>query len=114
MTQFPLVSAIAVTFHKLQGCTLTSPLVIPTLASTTAAAAYTILTRIKDLNQLYILNRVPEETIRKWKISPSLSAEYDRLQKISTCLMLSFFSLPESPRLPQTRRRYAAARVVRL
>ena len=57
LVQFPVVLAFAVTVHKVQGQTIERPLkcVIDLRSVFEGAQAYVMMSRIKELEQLYIL-----------------------------------------------------------
>ena len=80
-TQFPLKVAFACTAHKMQGSTVLKPdpLVIDLQSVREAAQAYVMMSRVQALNQLYILDKFPND-----KIYPSALAmeELDRLKGI--------------------------------
>jgi hypothetical protein len=58
MTQFPLLPAFAVTGHKTQGLTLTQMILAET-QSPTARFLYVVLSRLKKLSGLQLLQRLP-------------------------------------------------------
>ena len=80
--QFPLVLAWAVTVHKFQGQTVKKPLkMVADIRSVfEAAQAYVMLSRAQELDQLYILEELPEN-----KIYANITAqnEIERLIKVS-------------------------------
>jgi len=82
LIQFPLVLAWAVTVHKFQGQTVKSPqkIVVDLRSVFEAAQAYVMLSRVQELNQLYILEELPEE-----KIYANVAAliEIERLIQVS-------------------------------
>ena len=81
-TQFPLKLAFACTAHKMQGITIPNPdpLFIDLKSVKEAAQAYVMMSRVQSLQQLYILNKFPNN-----KIYPSdiAKTELDRLNKIA-------------------------------
>ena len=82
LIQFPLVLAWAVTVYKFQGQTVRKPqkMVADVRSVFEAAQAYVMLTRVQELDQLYILEELPED-----KIYASLAAqnEIERLTQVS-------------------------------
>ena len=80
--QMPLKLSHAATCHKFQGQTIPKPqaLVVNLKTVFEAAQAYVALSRIQELNQLFIIDSLPES-----KIYPSKSAmkEMRRMHKIS-------------------------------
>ena len=79
--QFPLRLAYAATAHKIQGHTVRKPsyLVVDLNAWLQPAMAYVMLSRIQCLDQLFILNSIPEDKIAPW---PSALEELERLNKV--------------------------------
>ena len=65
LIQYPIVLAWAVTVHKFQGQTVPSPqkVVIDLRSVFEAAQAYVMMSRVQELEQLYILKELPEEKI---------------------------------------------------
>jgi ATP-dependent DNA helicase PIF1 len=82
LIQYPLILAFAVTVHKVQGQTIERPLkcVIDLRSVFEGAQAYVMLSRIKELKQLYILEELPENKI--YPIQKALE-EIRRLQQVS-------------------------------
>ena len=82
LIQYPLILAFAVTVHKVQGQTMERPLkcVLDLRSVFEGAQAYVMLSRIKELKQLYILEDLPENKI--YPIQKALE-EIRRLQKVS-------------------------------
>jgi hypothetical protein len=82
LIQYPLILAFAVTVHKVQGQTIERPLkcVIDLRSVFEGAQAYVMLSRIKELKQLYILEELPENKI--YPIQKAL-VEIRRLQEVS-------------------------------
>ena len=82
LIQFPLVLAWAVTVHKFQGQTVRKPqkMVADVRSVFEAAQAYVMLSRVQELEQLYVLEELPEE-----KIYASIPAqiEIQRLIEVS-------------------------------
>ena len=82
LIQFPLVLAWAVTVHKFQGQTVSKPqkVVVDVRSVFEAAQAYVMFSRVQELNQLYILEELPED-----KIYASITAqeEIGRLMNVS-------------------------------
>ena len=83
MSQFPLLCADAMTFHKLQGCTIDSVLCIQSLKGVGLQAAYTALTRVRSLEQLYLMEPLSAAVAKNWRLSDGLRVENDRLQNHS-------------------------------
>ena len=83
MTQYPIVNADALTIHKVQGVTLTSSLLVPTLQGLTLSEVYTILTRIKSIDQLILFEELTTEIVSSWKLAAGLQEEMDRLESLS-------------------------------
>jgi len=86
MTQFPLVCADAITIHKLQGATLTSNLYVHSLVGAGLQAAYTVLTRVKKLDQIFFIEELKKEMVQQWKLPLGLEIEVHRLEVISNRL----------------------------
>ena len=82
LIQYPLILAFAVTVHKVQGQTIERPLkcVIDVKSVFEGAQAYVMLSRIKELNQLYVLEDVPDNKI--YPIQKALE-EIRRLETVS-------------------------------
>ena len=82
LIQFPLVLAWAVTVHKFQGQTVRKPLkMVADIRSVfEAAQAYVMLSRAQELDQLYILEELPEQKIYANTIAQD---EIERLIKVS-------------------------------
>ena len=82
--QFPMVLCWAVTVHKIQGQTVKYPgkVVIDAKACSKSdpAQVYVMLSRVQELEQLYILEKFPEDVIR---VSNAAMMEIDRLISIS-------------------------------
>ena len=77
-----MILAFAVTVHKVQGQTIERPLncVIDLRSVFEGAQAYVMMSRIKELEQLYILEELPENKI--YPIQKALD-EIKRLQEVS-------------------------------
>jgi hypothetical protein len=82
LIQYPLILAFAVTVHKVQGQTIERPLkcVIDLRSVFEGAQAYVMLSRIKELEQLYILEDLPDN--KKYPIQKALD-EIRRLETVS-------------------------------
>ena len=82
LIQFPLVLAWAVTAHKFQGQNIKSPqkVVLDLKSVFEAAQAYVMLSRVQELDQLYILKELPESKIYA---NQTALAEIDRLVQVS-------------------------------
>ena len=82
LVQYPVVLAFAVTVHKIQGQTIERPLkcVIDLRSVFEGAQAYVMMSRIKELEQLYILEELPNDKI--YPIEKALD-EIKRLQEVS-------------------------------
>ena len=67
-TQFPLKLSFACTAHKMQGATVPKPdsLIVDLRHVMEPAQAYVILSRVEEVNQLFIIEEIP-----KAKIIPS-------------------------------------------
>ena len=80
--QFPLRLAFAATAHKFQGQTVQKPksLVVDLRTVREPAQAYVMLSRVQEITQLFILERLP---IEKLKPSEIALAEVDRLNSVS-------------------------------
>ena len=80
--QFPVKLAFAITSHKIQGQTIPWPIkVVLDLESVFEdAQAHVMLSRVQQINQIYILNQLNESKIRTSQIG---LAETERLAKIS-------------------------------
>ena len=82
LIQYPIVLAWAVTVHKFQGQTVKYPqkVVIDLRSVFEAAQAYVMKSRVQSLEQLYILDKLPEEKIYA---NHRALAEIDRLLEVS-------------------------------
>ena len=82
LIQFPIVLAWAVTVHKYQGQTVKSPqkVAIDVRSVFEAAQAYVMLSRVQELEQLYILEELPEDKIYS---NPAAMVEIERLIGVS-------------------------------
>ena len=82
LIQFPVVLAWAVTVHKFQGQTVKSPqkVAIDLTSVFEAAQAYVMLSRVQELDQLYILEKLPEDKIYA---NHAAMDEIDRLISVS-------------------------------
>ena len=82
LIQFPLVLAWAVTVHKFKGQTVKAPqkVVVDLKSVFEAAQAYVMASRVQELDQLYILEELPQEKIYA---NQSALAEMDRLVQVS-------------------------------
>ena len=80
--QFPLRLAFAATAHKFQGQTVRKPraLVVDLRTVREPAQAYVMLSRVQELNQLFILEHLPVDKLRPAEIALQ---EVDRLNAIS-------------------------------
>lgn len=82
MTQFPLISGDVLTIHKLQGSTL-EKLFVDSLIGCGLLSAYTVLTRVKKLSQLYFLQPVSPAMVAQWRLPQGLESEIQRIESIS-------------------------------
>ena len=82
LIQFPIVLAWAVTVHKFQGQTVKSPqkVGIDLRSVFEAAQAYVMLSRVQEIEQLYILEELPEDKIHS---NHRALEEIKRLIKVS-------------------------------
>ena len=82
LKQYPLILAYAVTVHKIQGQTIDRPWKCTIDLGTVfeGAQAYVMLSRVKELQQIYILNDLPENKI--YPIQKALD-EMKRLEDVS-------------------------------
>ena len=82
LIQYPIVLAWAVTVHKFQGQTVKSPqkVVIDLRSIFEAAQAYVMASRVQELQQLYILESVPEDKIYS---NSAAMKEIERLIQVS-------------------------------
>ena len=82
LVQYPLILAFAVTVHKVQGQTIERPLkcVIDLRTVFQGAQGYVMMSRVKEMEQLFILEELPEN-----KIYPNKKAldEIERLWQVS-------------------------------
>ena len=82
--QYPLTLSWAVTVHKFQGQTVRSPekAVIDAkgVSKSDPAQAYVMLSRVQELEQLFVLDKFPEDAIR---VSSEAMAEIERLISVS-------------------------------
>ena len=82
MIQYPLVLSYSVTVHKIQGQTLEKPskVCVDIRRTRNGGQAYVALSRIKELEQLFILGELPDN-----KMYPNHKAldEIERLEQIS-------------------------------
>ena len=83
LIQFPLVVAFAVTSHKFQGCTIKQPnkAVMDLKNVFTGGQAYVMLSRVQNIQQLYLLNDICKN---KWYCDEKALEENERLEIIST------------------------------
>ena len=67
--QFPITVCFAATTHKVQGATVVKPnkLVVDLRTVFEDAMAYVMLSRVEDINQLYIVGSLPESKLRASK-----------------------------------------------
>ena len=82
LIQYPIILAFAVTVHKIQGQTIerTQKCVIDLRSVFEGAQAYVMLSRVKELEQVYILEDLPENKI--YPIQEAL-VEIRRLEDVS-------------------------------
>ena len=82
LLQFPIILAFAVTVYKIQGQTIERPLkcVIDLKSVFEGAQAYVMLSRMKEIMQLYILDELP--TNKMYPIEKALT-EIRRLESVS-------------------------------
>merc|ERR1712240_667991 len=80
--QFPVKLAFAITSHKIQGQTILSPakVVLDLNSIFEDAQAHVMLSRVQQMDQIYILDSLDERTIRT---SPIGLAELNRIQQQS-------------------------------
>ena len=82
--QFPLTLSWAVTVHKFQGQTVKSPekavIDAKRVSKSDPAQAYVMLSRVQELEQLFVLEKFPEDAIR---VSSEAMAEIERLISVS-------------------------------
>eukprot|EP01138_Halocafeteria_seosinensis_P001079 gb/GECG01001104.1/.p1 GENE.gb/GECG01001104.1/~~gb/GECG01001104.1/.p1 ORF type:complete len:250 (+),score=16.91 gb/GECG01001104.1/:1-750(+) len=90
MWKFPMICADAITIHKLQGKTIESPLLVTSLSNLSTASAYTAITRLRTIDQLYISDAINKRSIYNWKSSKRLAAATHSLQESSIELLSSF------------------------
>ena len=82
-TQFPLKLSFACTAHKMQGATVPKPnsLIVDLRHVMEPAQAYVILSRVEEVNQLFIIEEIP-----KAKIIPSPLAIEEHARLVSSSL----------------------------
>ena len=82
LIQYPLILAYAVTVHKIQGQTIERPwkCVVDLTSVFEGAQAYVMLSRVKELDQIFILGELPEN---KMYPIPKALIEIKRLEEIS-------------------------------
>ena len=82
LIQFPLVVAFAVTSHKFQGCTIKQPskAVMDLKNVFTGGQAYVMLSRVQNVQQLYLLTDIWK---KKWYCDKKALKENKRLEEIS-------------------------------
>ena len=83
-TQFPINLADAVTGHKLQGRTL-NKMVVSSWKSNFPNWHYTVLSRVKSLDDLYLLEPIDEQ--KSYAASPDFKAFIKRIQTIENHTM---------------------------
>lgn len=83
-TQFPINLADAVTGHKLQGRTL-NKMIVSSWKSNFPNWHYTVLSRVKSLDDLYLLEPIDEQ--KSYAASPHFKAFIKRIQKIENQTM---------------------------
>ena len=88
LIQFPIVLAWAVTVHKFQGQTVAAPqkVAIDLRSVFEAAQAYVMMSRVQELEQLYILEELPEDKIYA---NNSAMEEINRLIQVSKNMNLT-------------------------
>ena len=82
LIQFPLVTAFAITAHKFQGRTIEQPnqVIVDLRNVFQSAQAYVMLSRVQNINQLHILEKLPEKNM---KASKKALEEALRLEVVS-------------------------------
>ncbi len=87
-TQVPIVPAFAITCDKCQGMTVEkmvlAPLRHPTRRSPQRAAFYVAVTRVKSMDNLYLMEPLTLELLQYFKPSTDVLAETARLQKLAS------------------------------
>ena len=82
LVQFPVSLCFAVTAHKIQGQSIKKPerIAVDITSVFTSAMAYVMMSRVEELNQLFILDQLIPEKIRPCAQS---QAEKDRLDSVA-------------------------------
>ena len=94
LVQYPLILAYAVTVHKIQGQTIERPwkCVVDITTVFEGAQAYVMLSRVKELDQIFILNELPDK--KMYPITKALD-EMIRLEEVSINNNLSSWDKPK-------------------
>ena len=81
MSQFPIVTAFAITGHKTQGATLKNILVCSFKGHSSGKSGwlYVVLSRVKSLKNIFILKKLPTE-LSHYKSRPKVKIELDRIK----------------------------------
>ena len=67
LKNFPLMPADAMTVHKSQGTTITTPVFLPSYHSFSISHIYVSLIRVKSFQQVFTGEDINVEKIKKWK-----------------------------------------------
>ena len=81
MSQFPIVTAFAITGHKTQGATLKNILICSFKGHSSGKSGwlYVVLSRVKSLKNIFILEKLPTD-LSHYKSRPKVKIELDRIK----------------------------------
>ena len=84
MTQFPIVTAFAITGHKTQGAALKNILICSFKGHSSGKSGwlYVVLSRVKSLKNIFILEELPSD-LNHYKSRPKVKIELDRISNNS-------------------------------
>ena len=80
MTQFPVISNIAITWHKLQGQTK-KHLIVTSWNLRCKNWIYVVLSRVRTLDGLLLVNKL-DDGLKKYQVSAVLKVEEERLSNL--------------------------------
>ena len=90
MKQFPLlVNADAVTYNKMQSATISGPLLVDGINKTNINQAYTGITRVTQLFNLYLRVPILDATVRNWKLDQQMHNLLRRIRNASNASLVA-------------------------